>query len=240
MIEVIILDKELYTTEDIAPKTLGSAGLDLKLTRAAKHAHQLYLEGRQPPFHDLIGTGLKVRIPTNMVGLIIPRSSTGHKDGFRIGNTIGVIDSDYRGEIMMSVGAGEYSKMQRGYACAQLVVVPYSTFYGAQVVDEFSDADTAYGQGCRAEGGFGSTDLRKLGRVPRSPIPPATLTPSAYNLLAADSCPGKGCMDQGCPHHYACTDLLPEQKLSVLQEFDHETAQIQYEQYALNQKNGGF
>lgn len=158
MIELIVLDKELYGPADIMPKTLGSAGLDLKLTRDAKPAAQLAAEGADWPYYDLIGTGLKVRVPTNMVGLIVPRSSAGHKHGFHIGNTIGVIDSDYRGELMMSIGGGDYGKLKRGAAVAQLILVPYSSFYGAKVVDEFSDADTAYGKGCRGDGGYGSTD----------------------------------------------------------------------------------
>lgn len=231
MIEVIVMDKELYTPADIAPKTLGSAGLDLKLTRDAKSAHQIAAEGGEWPYQDLVPTGLKVRVPTNMVGLIVPRSSAGHKHGFRIGNTIGVIDYDYRGEIMMSIGGGDYGKLKRGATVAQLILVPYSSFYGATIVDRFSD-ETA-----RGEGGFGSTD----------------------NLLVQDFCPNKGnCQDGGCPIRHAAhddntqavlavscarahsTEPLPEQKLGVLQEFYHETAQIQYEAYALNQKNGGF
>lgn len=231
MIEVIVMDKELYTPDDIAPKTLGSAGLDLKLTRDAKSAYELDKEGATWPYHDLIGTGLKVRVPTNMVGLIVPRSSAGHKHGFRIGNTIGVIDSDYRGEIMMSIGGGDYGLLKRGATVAQLILVPYSSFYGATIVDQFSDETE------RGEGGFGSTD----------------------NLLVQDFCPNKGsCQDGGCPIHHSShddnaqvvlaascawahsTEPLPEQKLSVLQEFDHETAQLQYEQYALSTKNGGF
>lgn len=174
MIEVIVMDKELYTPADIAPKTLGSAGLDLKLTRDAKSAYELDKEGATWPYHDLIGTGLKVRVPTNMVGLIVPRSSAGHKHGFRIGNTIGVIDSDYRGEIMMSIGGGDYGLLKRGATVAQLILVPYSSFYGATIVDKFSDETD------RGDGGFGSTD----------------------NLLIADSCPGKGCADKGCPVHH--------------------------------------
>lgn len=153
MIEVIVLDKELYSPSDIAPKTLGSAGLDLKLTRDARSAHEMYAAGLPFPHQDLIPTGLKVRIPTNMVGLIVPRSSSGHKHGFRLGNTLGVIDSDYRGEIQISIGGGDYSLMKRGYACAQLILVPYSSFYAARVVDQFSDETD------RGDGGFGSTDL---------------------------------------------------------------------------------
>lgn len=152
MIEVIVMDKELYAPTDIAPKTLGSAGLDLKLTRDAKSAHQIAAEGGEWPYQDLIPTGIRVRVPTNMVGLIVPRSSSGHKHGFKLGNTIGIIDSDYRGEIMMSIGGGDYGRLKRGATVAQLILVPYSSFYGATIVDRFSD-ETG-----RGDGGFGSTD----------------------------------------------------------------------------------
>lgn len=158
MIEVIIVDKDLYSEDEIAPATAGSAGLDLKLVRNVRNAWDLRLDGEDNLYHDLVPTGLKVRVPANMVGLIVPRSSTGHRDCFRLGNTIGVIDSDYRGEIQISVGGGAMSKMKRGYVAAQLILVPYSSFYGAKVVEEFSDADTAYGQNLRGDGGFGSTD----------------------------------------------------------------------------------
>jgi dUTP pyrophosphatase len=162
MIEIIVLDKDLYSFADLGPKTLGSAGLDLKLARDAKPAMQLAEEGGQWPYNDLIPTGLKVRVPTNMVGLIVPRSSAGHKHGFELGNTIGVIDSDYRGELLISVGGGDYGKLKRGTAVAQLILVPYSSFYALQVVDEFSDADTCYGQNVRGAGGYGSTDAKTV------------------------------------------------------------------------------
>lgn len=266
MIEVIVMDKELYAPTDIAPKTLGSAGLDLKLTRDAIPAMKLASLDKPWPYHDLIGTGLKVRVPTNMVGLIVPRSSAGHKHGFRIGNTIGVIDSDYRGEIMMSIGGGDYGLLKRGATVAQLILVPYSSFYGSTIVDQFSD-ETG-----RGDGGFGSTDTPsdecsgyRYGCVcdacmlkERRYIA-AVDEGSTDNLLVQDFCPSKGsCQDGGCPLHKGqhddntaavlaaycawahSTELLPEQKLSVLQEFDHETAQLQYEQYALSTKNGGF
>lgn len=237
MIEVIILDKELYSPEDIAPKTLGSAGLDLKLTRDAKNALQIATEGGQWPYHDLIPTGIKVRVPTNMVGIIAPRSSSGHKHGFKLGNTLGIIDSDYRGELHISIGGGDYAKLKRGATVAQLILVPYSSFYGAQVVDRFSDETE------RGDGGFGSTD-KKFEINTRIAIaqPWRPEFQCTDNLLVADSCPGDGCADQGCPHHYAGSDdILPEQHLNVLQEVDHAHAMdLAQEREALAQMNGGF
>ena len=236
MIEVIILDKELYSPEDIAPKTLGSAGLDLKLTRDAKNALQIATEGGEWPYHDLIPTGIKVRVPTNMVGIIAPRSSSGHKHGFKLGNTLGIIDSDYRGELHISIGGGDYAKLKRGATVAQLILVPYSSFYGAQVVDRFSDETE------RGDGGFGSTDKAFNDAVATGTGALVIGHVPVDNLLVADSCPGNGCADQGCPNHYAGSDdPLPEQHLNVLQEVDHAHAMdLAQEREALAKKNGGF
>lgn len=219
MIEVIVCDKELYSPADIAPKTLGSAGLDLKLTRDAKSAHQISAEGGEWPYQDLIGTGLKVRVPTNMVGLIVPRSSAGHKHGFRIGNTVGIINSDYRGEIMMSIGGGDYGLLKRGATVAQLILVPYSSFYGATVVDQFSDETV------RGEGGFGSTDKQWQG------IPKVS---DEHNGILSTMNGATAC----------CTDLLPEQVLSINRDLDLSYSQAEIEQREeqaqLDKLNGRF
>lgn len=203
--QIKILDPSLYSYDDLAPATVGSAGLDLKLARDVMSAFDLYATGLGHS-NDLVGTGLAVAIPEGHVGLVVPRSSSGHKHNFRLGNTVGVIDSDYRGEIKLSIGGGDYSLLKRGVTVAQLVVVPYHKVQ-PQVVEEFTD--TTF----RGEGGFGSTD---------------TLEHTASFQRQIDS------------DMVGYIGPLPEQKLSVLQEFDHETAQIQYEQYALNTKNGGF
>lgn len=203
--QIKILDPSLYSYDDLAPATVGSAGLDLKLARDVMSAFDLYATGLVHS-NDLVGTGLAVAIPEGHVGLVVPRSSSGHKHNFRLGNTVGVIDSDYRGEIKLSIGGGDYSLLKRGVTVAQLVVVPYHKVQ-PQVVEEFTD--TTF----RGEGGFGSTD---------------TLEHTASFQRQIDS------------DMVGYIGPLPEQKLSVLQEFDHETAQIQYEQYALNTKNGGF
>lgn len=149
--EIKIIDADLYSVVDLWPKTAGSAGIDLKLTRDARSAYQLAVDGGQSPYYDLIGTGLAVAIPAGHVGLIIPRSSSGHKGGFRMGNTIGVIDSDYRGELMISVAGGDYGQLKRGAAVAQLVVMPIVSIIPVAVQD-FSDTTA------RGTGGFGSTD----------------------------------------------------------------------------------
>lgn len=205
--QIKILDPSLYSYDDLAPATVGSAGLDLKLARDVMSAFDLYATGVGHS-NDLVGTGLAVAIPEGCVGLVVPRSSSGHKHNFRLGNTVGIIDSDYRGEIKLSIGGGDYSLLKRGVTVAQLVVVPYHKVQ-PQVVEEFSDTTV------RGDGGFGSTDSFSDQDIERR-----------WEQLPL---PGIG-----------STDPLPEQKLSILQEFDHETAQLQYEEYALSMKNGGF
>lgn len=129
-----------YTSGAHAPKTAtdGSAGLDLFINN---------IEG------DTYGTGVHVEIPHGHVGLLIPRSSWGVK-GFRLANTVGVIDSDYRGEIKMVRDPHPtkgFLRLNVGDKVAQLVVVPCVT--DAFECRQLSDlSETA-----RGDGGFGST-----------------------------------------------------------------------------------
>lgn len=137
--QIKIIDAELYKPEELLPKTQGSAGIDLKLCQTVVAVR-----------NHLIGTGIAVAIPEGYVGIVCPRSSAGHKRKFSLGNTIGVIDSDYRGEIKLSVCCPDM--LERGEAVAQLFVVPVMDLSKATIVDNF-DSTTD-----RNEGGFGSTD----------------------------------------------------------------------------------
>ena len=98
-----------------------------------------------------IPTKLAISLPENTVGLIYPRSSLGTRHGIVLANTVGVIDSGYRGEIMLVVtnhGDRPYT-IHSGDRVAQLIVTPY---YAPDVVevDALPDSD-------RGAGGFGST-----------------------------------------------------------------------------------
>lgn len=146
---VKILRPDLYSLEDIQPATLLSAGLDLKLAATPKGSMELAEEGKGYPYNDLVGTGLAVAIPPGYVGLLLPRSSAGHKKGVRLGNTAGVIDSDYRGEIKLSLPAGA-ADVKEGDTVAQLIVVACDSYF--RVVEELDDT-------ARGDGGFGSTDM---------------------------------------------------------------------------------
>lgn len=125
--------------------TVGSAGLDL---RAAISVPMTIKPGQT----ELIPTGLAIHIADNsLCAMILPRSGLGHKQGIVLGNLVGLIDSDYQGELMISVwnrGNSEFTlnPLER---VAQMVIVPVVQV-GFEVVTEFDQSD-------RGSGGFGST-----------------------------------------------------------------------------------
>lgn len=125
--------------------TSGSAGLDL---RACIDEPLAILPGET----KLVPTGLAVHIADpGYAALILPRSGLGHKHGIVLGNLVGLIDSDYQGQLMVSTwnrGTEEFilNPMER---LAQLVIVPVLQV-GFNVVEEFEESD-------RGAGGFGST-----------------------------------------------------------------------------------
>ena len=125
--------------------TSGSAGLDLR----ACIDGPLTLE---PGSTHLIRTGLAIHIgDPAYAAMILPRSGLGHKHGIVLGNLVGLIDSDYQGELMVSTwnrGSTSFvlNPMER---LAQLVIVPVLQV-GFEVVESFEGSE-------RGEGGFGST-----------------------------------------------------------------------------------
>ncbi len=143
-LDLKILDPRV---KDLLPAyaTPGSAGLDL---RAAIDA-PLTL---QPGDTALIPTGLAIHIgDPHYAGLILPRSGLGHKHGIVLGNLVGLIDSDYQGQLFVSCWnrgreAFTLNPMER---IAQLVIVPVARV-GFRVVEDFDPTS-------RAANGFGST-----------------------------------------------------------------------------------
>lgn len=125
--------------------TPGSAGLDLRACIDAP----LTLE---PGSTHLIPTGLAIHIADPAyAAMILPRSGLGHKHGIVLGNLVGLIDSDYQGELMVSTwnrGSASFilNPMER---LAQLVIVPVLQV-AFNVVEEFTESE-------RGRGGFGST-----------------------------------------------------------------------------------
>ena len=143
-IDIKILDARM-TDQLPAYATAGSAGLDLR----ACIAEPLSIE---PGTTHLIPTGLAIHLAdSGYAAMILPRSGLGHKHGIVLGNLVGLIDSDYQGELMVSTwnrGSTTFvlNPMDR---LAQLVIVPVLQV-GFNVVTEFDSSD-------RGEGGFGST-----------------------------------------------------------------------------------
>jgi dUTP pyrophosphatase len=123
--------------------TAGSAGLDL---RACLDKPLLLEPGRA----ELLPTGLAIHVEDpGLAAVILPRSGLGHKHGIVLGNLVGLIDSDYQGQLMVSVwnrGTEPYT-VQPGERIAQLIVVPVVQVE-LEVVDHFA-AST------RGAGGFG-------------------------------------------------------------------------------------
>jgi len=125
--------------------TQGSAGLDL---RACIDDALLVKPGET----HLVPTGIAIHIDDNsMAAVILPRSGLGHKHGIVLGNLVGLIDSDYQGQLFVSVwnrGQDEFT-INVADRIAQLVFVPVVQAEFS-VVDEFTESQ-------RAEGGFGHT-----------------------------------------------------------------------------------
>ena len=143
-IQLKILDERM---RDQLPAyaTPGSAGLDL---RACLNAAIEVLPGST----HLVPTGLAIHVEDpGYAALILPRSGLGHKHGIVLGNLVGLIDSDYQGQLMVSVwnrGATSFV-LQPFERIAQLVIVP--------VVQAQFEIVAEFGASQRGAGGFGST-----------------------------------------------------------------------------------
>ncbi len=143
-VDVKILDPRLKEKMP-AYATTGSAGLDLRAMLEAP----LTLN---PGETKLIKTGLAIHLADpNYAALILPRSGLGHKHGIVLGNLVGLIDSDYQGELMVST----WNRGQEAFTIepferiAQLVIVPVVQMQ-MNIVEDFEASD-------RGAGGFGST-----------------------------------------------------------------------------------
>lgn len=143
-IDVKILDNRLRDTPPHYA-TPGSAGLDL---RACIEMAIHLLPGQT----TLVPTGMAIHLADpGLAAMILPRSGLGHKHGIVLGNLVGLIDSDYQGELMVSVwnrgkDAFTLNPLDR---IAQLVIVPVMQV-AFNVVETFDASE-------RGEGGFGST-----------------------------------------------------------------------------------
>lgn len=143
-VDLKILDARLH---NMMPNyaTPGSAGLDLRA--CIEHTQTLH-----PGETTMIPTGMAIHLSDpSYAAMILPRSGLGHKHGIVLGNLVGLIDSDYQGQLLVSC----WNRSKESFILnpleriAQLVIVPvvHADF---NVVDEFAVSE-------RGEGGFGST-----------------------------------------------------------------------------------
>ncbi|MEN9724612.1 MAG: deoxyuridinetriphosphatase [Pseudomonadota bacterium] len=143
-VELKILDERIKEAMP-AYATSGSAGLDLRACIDAAIT-------LQPGETTLIPTGMAIHLADPAyAAMILPRSGLGHKHGIVLGNLVGLIDSDYQGQLFVSC----WNRSQTAFVMnpmermAQLVIVPVVQA-NFKLVDEFDASD-------RGEGGFGST-----------------------------------------------------------------------------------
>ena len=143
-VDVKILDARLYE-QPPAYGTPGSAGIDLR----ACIEHNMII---QPGQCELIPSGIAIHLADpHYAAMILPRSGLGHKHGIVLGNLVGLIDSDYQGQLFVSC----WNRSQTAFVMnpmermAQLVIVPVVQA-DFKLVDEFDASE-------RGEGGFGST-----------------------------------------------------------------------------------
>ena len=143
-VDLKILDERLHNMMP-AYATPGSAGLDLRA--CIEHVMTL-----NPGETELIPTGIAIHLADpGYAAMILPRSGLGHKHGIVLGNLVGLIDSDYQGQLLVSCWnrGRERFLLNPLERIAQLVIVPVvqASF---NVVDDFTVSE-------RGEGGFGST-----------------------------------------------------------------------------------
>lgn len=143
-LDIKILDARL---REVMPQyaTAGAAGLDLRACIPATIT-------LAPGASELVPSGLAIHLgDPGLAALVLPRSGLGHKHGIVLGNLVGLIDSDYQGQVMVSLWnrSGQAFAIQPMDRIAQLIVVPVMQVK-LNVVEDFS-------QSARGSGGFGST-----------------------------------------------------------------------------------
>ena len=146
IIDLKVLDKRIGDTFDMPDyQTSGSAGIDL----LACLDEPLTI---QPGDTELIPSGIAVYIrDSSLAAVLLPRSGLGHKKGLVLGNLVGLIDSDYQGQVFISCWNREKEScvIEPGMRLAQMVFLPIQQV-NFNLVESFEESD-------RGEGGFGHT-----------------------------------------------------------------------------------
>src|SRR5512145_564438 len=146
VLQVKVLDPRVGTEFPLPHyATPGSAGLDL---RACLDAPLTIAPGQT----EMVPTGIAIHLDdTGLAAVLLPRSGLGHKHGIVLGNLVGLIDSDYQGQVMVSCwnrGNAPFT-IAPGERIAQMVIVPVVQVR-FEVVEQFSESH-------RGAGGFGSS-----------------------------------------------------------------------------------
>lgn len=147
MIDCICTSKDLYG-KSLSPETLGSVGIDLRASVSV---------ALEPGEAKMVSSGIRLDMTSKprLFGLVFPRSSTGAK-GLCLANTVGVIDNDYQGEIVMPLlyrGDQEMFVVERGTRVAQLVFM-YSAMPANTCLNQVDDFQS---KSERGSNGLGST-----------------------------------------------------------------------------------
>lgn len=146
IIDLKVLDKRIGDTFEMPDyQTPGSAGIDLLACLDETMTIQ-------PGDTELIPSGIAVYIrDPSLAAVLLPRSGLGHKKGLVLGNLVGLIDSDYQGQIFVSCWnrGKENCVIEPGMRLAQMVFLPIEQV-NFNLVDSFEESD-------RGEGGFGHT-----------------------------------------------------------------------------------
>jgi len=146
IIDLKVLDKRIGDTFDMPDyQTSGSAGIDLLACLDAPLTIQ-------PGDTELIPSGIAVYIrDPSLAAVLLPRSGLGHKKGLVLGNLVGLIDSDYQGQVFISCWnrGKESCVIEPGMRLAQMVFLPIQQV-NFNLVESFEESD-------RGEGGFGHT-----------------------------------------------------------------------------------
>tara|TARA_Y100000590_G_scaffold306290_1_gene345555 strand:+ start:110 stop:583 length:474 start_codon:yes stop_codon:yes gene_type:complete len=146
IIDLKVLDKRIGDTFDMPDyQTSGSAGIDLLACLDEPMTIQ-------PGDTELIPSGIAVYIrDSSLAAVLLPRSGLGHKKGLVLGNLVGLIDSDYQGQVFISCWnrGKENCVIEPGMRLAQMVFLPIQQV-NFNLVESFEESD-------RGEGGFGHT-----------------------------------------------------------------------------------
>ena len=152
---------DLVTPDMLRPSTPGSAGIDLMAVNFEDDevARELGYKVIYPGDVTMIGSGISIHLnDSSYAALILPRSGLGHKHGIVLGNLVGLIDSDYQGELRISVWNRSPDPVRINVMdrIAQLVIIP--------VMQPVFNFVGLFEETERGDGGFGSTGVSILGK----------------------------------------------------------------------------